>query len=1459
MSEAAIEPEPQLLYVVGVGASAGGLEALQRFFERMPRTGGFAFVVVQHLSPDFKSVMGELLTPHTPLTVCRVEDGVTVEADHVYLLPPRYDMIVSGGRLFLTERDPNQGLSLPIDAFFRSLAEDAGPRAVAVVLSGSGSDGSRGIRAVHEAGGLVIAQTEESAKFNGMPKSAIDTGVVDLVLPVDDVPAALIRYLEHDGTLAAEEPDGAGGDTMARILQLLRRESGIDFADYKASTVGRRIERRLLLSDSPDLDGYVKRVGEDPGELGALYRDLLIGVTRFFRDPDAFTRLGAEVLPGVLERASPQEEARVWIPACATGEEAYSLGILLLEAFRAEGRPPHFKIFATDVHRPSLEVASAGLYSPESVVNVPAELRERYFTANGDGYQISSELRGHIVFAHHNLLRDAPFTRLDLLSCRNLLIYFTPPAQRRVLALFHFALKTGGVLVLGPSESPGPLAEEFTTVDTRWKIFRKNRDIRINAELRLASPGAPEAAPRLRVPRQASEDPRVTRGRESLFERYAPPCLLVDELGRVLHTFNGAGEFLVQRDGRPSLNLFELLEGELRFVVAGALKRVQKDHKPVIFSGLRVATASSGARRVRVVVEWVEGCERSEPCYAVAFEPDPDEEAAAPPDGDPRVGDLLQERLASVEGELRLTKENLQATVEEMEASNEELQATNEELIASNEELQSTNEELHSVNEELYTVNAEYQAKIAELTELSADMNHLLEATEVHTVFLDRDLRLRKFTPKIAQTFNLLPQDVGRRLDAFAHNLDDQGLLPDLESVAAQGGTVEREVSDRQGRSYFLRILPYRALQTSEGVVLTLIDISALKQAQRELAISEERHRILVRSVTAILWTADRAGRFAAPQPEWEAYTGHGWEAHQGEGWLDSFHPDDRPRIGEAWRGAVEGRRLFEAEGRLYSKAHGDHRHVVLRAAPLLDEEGGAREWVGHVVDAHDSTTSQLELWRQQAQLRSIVDNSPAFIWVKDPAGRYVVAGRTCQALLGAPCGDVVGKSDHDFLPLELADAHRTSERKVLESGETFETEEQLPLGGQPRTVLTVRFPLRDHKDRVYAVAGISTDITERKRDAEEIREAVERRDRFLALLSHELRTPLGAVLNAADLLKSGEENGRPRGYARDIIRRQARHMAKLIEDLLDVSRITRDQLTLERTPLDLRPLIEEVVEVLRPAADEKGLDLRLEIPDQRLVVHGDSVRLRQIVTNLLNNAVCYTPSGRVEVLVSSRDGKVSVGVRDSGIGLGEEERTRVFEIFYQTAQPLDRKRGGLGVGLTLALKLARLHGGDIAVESAGPGQGALFTLTLPLVEAAAEQLLQPQASRPDGKLRIVLVEDSPDICDTLADLLRLEGHVVLCENEGVRGAAMIVQSCPDVAIVDVGLPGLDGYGVARAVRAARGSRVRLIALTGYGRREDRLSAAEAGFDRHLVKPVDHETLMRALVEIGPLHGEDAA
>lgn len=857
------------LFVVGIGASAGGLESLEQLFERMPPRTGLAFIVIQHLSPDFRSVMDELLSRRTGIPVMLVEDGVRVEPDHIYLIPPKKEMIISGGRLLLSDKGTSAELTLPIDIFFRSLAQDAGARAIGVILSGAGSDGARGIRDIHEAGGFVICQDAETAAFDGMPKSARDTGLVDQFGTPAEIPEVLVDYtrrMSSGGYVPAADAQPASRG-LGAIFRLLQQQFGIDFSSYKPNTVTRRIERRLHIANATDLEAYVEKLSSDNDELDALYRDLLIGVTRFFRDPEAFELFEDSLVPEMLSR-SAGDEIRIWVPGCATGEEAYSLAIVFHEQLLKANDKRRLKIFATDVHQQSLEFASRGLYGEESFSRVNAARLARYFDRQGRMAQVSSELRQMIVFARHNVLREAPFTRVDLISCRNLLIYLQPLAQKKVIGLFHFALKHNGILFLGPSESTGPLGDDFETVNAHWRIYRKHREHRIHLDTKIAIPRRSDL--RAAVPTMAGGQYSLAQTMsvyDALLEEHMPPSLLVDERRTLVHTFGGAARLTKIREGRPSLDVLDVVDPELRTALSGALQRCQKKDTPIIYQGVRLALGADEQMH-KLTVKRIITKNAHGPHFLIQLEPTNQTPKPETNEAQLDFDEASREQLKDLELELRYTKENLQATIEEVETSNEELQAANEELTAANEELQSTNEELQSVNEELYTVNAEYQKKIGQLTELTNDMDNLLQSTDVGTVFLDLSLCIRKFTPRMQSIFNLLPQDVGRPLSSFRHTLDDPTLMDDIQAVLRFERLIEREIRDRSGNWYFLRILPYRTTtEGAQGVVLTLIDINGLKMAEN--ALFRERYLLesLMNSVPDAIYFKDAKGRFVRVNP----------------------------------------------------------------------------------------------------------------------------------------------------------------------------------------------------------------------------------------------------------------------------------------------------------------------------------------------------------------------------------------------------------------------------------------------------------------------------------------------------------------------------------------------------------------------------------------------------------------
>ncbi|MGE0760633.1 MAG: CheR family methyltransferase, partial [Pirellulaceae bacterium] len=1094
---------------------------------------------------------------------------------------------------------------------------------------------------------------------------------------------------------------------------------GVDFSDYKTTTISRRIQRRIMLTGISDLETYARMLINDADEVERLYKDLLIGVTSFFRDGDVFGRIERDVLPQLMGRLDDAEEFRAWVVGTATGEEAYSIAILLSEYLTSVGKSRPIKVFASDVHRESLYAASRGIYPSESLAGVSPERVARCFVRQADGFHIIPELRRMVVFVTHNVAKDAPFTKLDLITCRNVMIYLTPQAQRRVLSLFHFAMKRDAVLCLGPSESTGELSEEFETIDERARIFRKRRDMPLPANMRL-----PVSVPAVSMPPAAPPAPLlsyVVPARELLstydwlLETFMPPGLLIGPKRELLHAFSGASRYMQLRDGRPSTDVLDLVHPDVRPHLSSALRRLERDGKPVVYAGIRLH-GPEGQEALNLVVR-----NSTNPACGhrilVTFESQP-----ALPQAPVDVVDArnhTSDEIDCLERELAQTRDSLQATIEELQATNEELQSANEQLVASNEELQSTNEELHSVNEELYTVNAEHQRKIDELTELTNDIDNLLNSTNVHTIFLDAELRIRRFTPGVGKAFNFISQDVGRRIDTFTYNIVDEDLLSEIRQVLEQGAPFEREVRDRHECWFLLRIWPYVAGNRIDGVVITLIDISSLKRVEKRLA---EMSEIVEHSDDAILRIA-----------------------------LDGTVT--------TWNRGAERLFGYPAE------------EIVGRNASLLCAEGDR--------EAEDYL-------RRIAQGLSV---------------DHVEAIRVCR------------------------DGHRID-------------------------VSLTMSPIRGEIGNVVGMSVIVRDITDRKRAAEEVLAAVRHRDQFLAMLSHELRNPLAAVLNATSLLK--EENIGPDVdcEAREVIEHNVQHVARLLDDLLDVSRFTHDKISLHLEVVDLNSLTMDVVDCVQHMVDDKRQQLHVLLSEEPLYVEGDVGRLQQAQVNLLVNACKYTPEGgRIDYRLA-RDGEDAViTVRDDGEGISEALLQRIFEPFVQSEQTLDRSQGGMGLGLPLVRMIVEAHEGTIVARSEGNGHGSEFLVRLRLTSKRPQRPAEMRVIA-NTRRKLLIVEDNDGIRRMLARSMELKGFIVSAAGDGQQGLEKFIEFEPEIALIDVGLPDVNGFDLARIIRSKPAYReCLLVAVTGYGRESDREQALAAGFDLHLVKPLDPTELVVAITD----------
>ena len=827
-----------LQHIVCLGASAGGLEALEDFFHELPPDLGLAYVVVVHLSPDFKSLMAQLLAKHTSMPVHPAEDGMPIEANSVYIIPPGKNMIAESGRLRLQpqDRSPGHGINLPIDLFLSSLAKDAAQRSIAVVLSGTGSDGSRGVRRIKEAGGIVLAQLPKSAKFDGMPISALGTGLVDQV----GLPAQLANRITELSKRNWPAPDEVGDDDeppeeIAQVLGLIRANTSIDMSYLRPRMVGRRLRRRMAINGIWAIKEYLAKLERDPEELAHLADDLLIVVTSFFRDAHAFDSLQRKIIPKyVLEGRDPSEPIRVWVAACATGQEVYSIAMILLQALaeRKQARP--LKIFATDVNEFALTRASRGHYSLSEAADIPPRLLTLYMDQAGNQYTVRNEVRSTVLFARHNLVEDPPFTKMDLVCCRNLLIYLTPEAQKRALATLTMALKPEtGLLFLGSAESASVLDSGLQVIDARSKIYRRHGTLPTDV---IIQPAIAEPTAVNRPDISAWTRPAETRTQQQLeLLRSIVDCSLQTQRrsvaltspdGRLVEVFSDPLAVFRLPRGKPTDHLARLLPRDLVSSVATGWQRLTKGEPTVHFV---VPTRQvQGATAVQIQMFALEKNPSREALHLLTIDRRAgDDDHPAPP-----VDLSSAEQVESLQQELAQTRESLQATIEELQASNEEQQSTNEELVASNEELQSTNEELHSVNEELFTVNAEYQKKNQELQVLSADLDNLLRNINVGTLYLDDQLRIRRFTPTISRIIPLQESDIGRPMTELVHRLE-----VDLSGIASEvlnsDASVEMEVRDRFGSWLLMRIVPHRTMAGADrGLLITFVDITKVKNAE---------------------------------------------------------------------------------------------------------------------------------------------------------------------------------------------------------------------------------------------------------------------------------------------------------------------------------------------------------------------------------------------------------------------------------------------------------------------------------------------------------------------------------------------------------------------------------------------------------------------------------------------------
>ena len=1025
--------------VVGLGASAGGIAPLQQFFGDMKPDSGLAFVVVMHLSPEHESHLADVLQQKTTMPVMQVTEAVKVKPNHVYVIPPGHQLTFNDSMLDIVPPQQGLGKRVTIDLFFRTLAQAYGQRSVCVILSGTDSDGVIGLKHIRAQGGLTIAQDPNEAEHDSMPVTAISTGMVDWVLPVAQLAPKLLEFVQNENRMklppeipGADEPDAKvkeapGGETVSdetrdpkdeeaivQVLSDLRAQTGHDFTHYKRATILRRIARRLQVNSLESIPQYVEFIRTHSMETRALLQDLLIGVTHFFRDHEAFAALEAHI-PQLFAGKKKDDEVRVWVTACATGEEAYSIAMLLCEYCNRLQNPPRVQIFATDIDEQSIADARDGLYPSMIEADVSPERLREFFVRDHGRYRVRKEIREKVLFAAHNVLKDAPFSRCDLISCRNLLIYLNTTAQEQVFDVYHFALRAGGLLFLGGAESQSQGQSLFSPVDAKHRLFVRRstpRPVWRLPTLPLRTGGETLRQPRGWRPRPlpalthstatdasaaAPNAPQAGQVRREvlfgelhlrLLEEYGPPSVVVNDAHEIVHLSPSAGRYLHFVAGEPTANITKVINSELQVELRTALFRAAQAQESVAGAPKRVHFDSS-SEVVTLVVRPMKSSDEASGFFLVLFqkEGEPERVAAAAFAAHETLSREASDEIDSLKQQLSSTVEQYEAANEELKASNEELQAMNEEMRSASEELETSKEELQSVNEELTTVNHELKSNVEELSRTNADLNNLMASSDIGTIFLDRQLRIHRFTPAAQKIFNLIPADMGRPISDITSSLKYQGFVTDAEQVLRDLHTLEREIQVADGAWYMTRIAPYRTGEDRiAGVVATFVDISRRKIAEEEMRESEAKFRTLSDTAPALIWFNDEEGNNQYVNRQYLEFTGKTADDIGGKRWQLIIHPDDREALVAEYNAAKAEQRTFYFVTRI-RRHDGEWRWIESFAQPLFDTN---HRYIGHVGVSPDITArkeAEEAVRASEERFRTVADNVPALIWTNDATG----------------------------------------------------------------------------------------------------------------------------------------------------------------------------------------------------------------------------------------------------------------------------------------------------------------------------------------------------------------------------------------------------------------------------------------------------------------------------------------
>jgi two-component system, chemotaxis family, CheB/CheR fusion protein len=1339
-------------YIVAIGASAGGLDAVQHFFSNIPNNTNVAYIVIQHLSPNFKSLMPELLSKYTGMQIYTAENHQTIQPNFIYLNQKDKNIGIKDNKFILINKAPKNNLNLPIDIFFHMLGVSYKERAIGVILSGTGSDGSRGIKTIKEHGGLILVQEPTTCQFDGMPNSAILTNTSDFILPPKEIAEKIVQYTSKNIQLDTESTIKSKNEkTFQAILSEIHKYTGVNFKNYKNNTLIRRLEKRMNLHNIDNIEKYYSFIKNSDTEKKALNQEFLIRVTSFFRDTEAFNLLKAKAIPEICANKNKQEKIRIWVPGCSSGEEVYSIAILIDDYIKNKELNLDFKIFATDIDKKALLQAGTGTYSINNCIDIGKKYFDEYFIKSKDDIQIIKRIREKIIFSYHDVTHDPPFIKIDLVSCRNLLIYFDNNVQKSVLAGFQFALNKNGFLFLGSSESLGDISGLFHSIDNKYKIFQNiNENKRLTKikyiEDNLYNISEGKAQFLIDNPQREVNN----KSQEELFyykylsKKHSPVSIFVDKDFNIKFILGDFKKWFSQTDGIFSNNLLNMVNKELSSIIRNSIRKVIKSEKSVCIENL-VYKNDIEDFSTDLFFECVHSNNPSDKTYLVQFG------ASSPNKTDAHlilsnkdISDLAKQQIEDLEQELKESKTKLQNVVEELETTNEELQSSNEELMSSNEELQSSNEELQSVNEELYTVNAEFQEKNNELTNLNNDITNLLNSTDIGTIFIDINFNIRKFTPSIKEIFHLEENDIGRSLTSFASSFEEdtrKSIIADSKIALEKLKTFEREIKDNKGNWFLQRISPFITnKKTIEGVVITFVNINSLKKAKHELINTEQK-----------LTTALEAGNMAW----WEMQLPSGnviFSKSKAE--MLGRNPDD-----------------FKHYSDFTSIVHPDDYNITMESMK-------------------NHLEGKTDIYECQYRIKNIKGN---YQWFQD-------------------IGKIISKENDNII-----------------------------------------------------ISGIVIEVTNKKQTELMLLDAIKKaetsnvyKNQFLANMSHEIRTPLNGIIGFSSLLRNDELTTSLRNNYIDIIESSSSQLLNLITDIIDLSKIEAGELKIIFEDCDINYMLKELEITFNELKNQKAKDnlvIKAKIPEysEKLLIKTDPLRLKQILVNLINNALKFTENGKIEFGYKMIDNKIVFDVTDTGIGIPKNKINLIFERFQQLIQTNKAKYDGTGLGLAITKGIVNLLGGSISVTSK-KDEGSIFTFDIPYYKTTSNSHFLPNETK--NKLidtdlfnnkKILVAEDDSINRLFMSKLLEELSFEILWACNGIE-AVEAFKKYPDISVIliDIRMPLLDGHEAAKKILETNPN-AKIIAQTAYAMSSDREKCLSNGFIDYISKPIKKNELIEIL------------